>query len=451
MASRRLLVDASKLAMGGMDGNKRYVLELLRGLRQRVESGTLDWRIDVYVGRHRILALETPNLLEEAARSRPRSAQRKTLGARATSEARMVRRSLRRGLTDANRTCNRVYTHGRDVLVATAQSVLPDAAYVSLIRWKRRLWGQRSRGEVRWPLGIGYDLVHLTLPTSYQMFRRTTTPLITTVHDLCHLRMPESMERRNRVALARGLRHLVRQGAHFIAVSETTRTEMLGAYSIDPERVCTIHEACNTERFFPVRDVASVDEVRRRYRLPPGPYLLSLCTLEPRKNLMHTVRAFNQLTAAQPTLDTSLIVAGPEGWKIGELLRASGLKRSRVHLTGFIDEDDLPALYSGALGLVYVSHYEGFGLPLLEAMSCGTPVIFGHNSSMPEIVGPGGLPARADDVDDIMRQMRRLIHDASLRRELAERALARGAEFSWERTVDATIAAYDRRLKEPGS
>jgi glycosyltransferase involved in cell wall biosynthesis len=297
------------------------------------------------------------------------------------------------------------------------------------------------------PLGAGYDLVHLTLPTSYYGFRHTSTPLITTVHDLCHLRMPQFMERHNRVALSRGLRQLVRQESHFIAVSETTRRDLLAAYPIDVSRVCVIPEACDTQRFSPVRDVARVDEIRRRYGLPPGPYLLSLCTLEPRKNLVDTVRAFNRLTAVQPTVDTSLVIAGPEGWKIGELFRASGLKRSRVHLTGFIDDADLPALYSGALGLVYVSHFEGFGLPLLEAMSCGTPVIFGDNSSMPEIVGPGGLPARADDVDDIMGQMSRLIQDASLRQELAEQALARAAEFSWERTIDATIAEYERRLK----
>jgi glycosyltransferase involved in cell wall biosynthesis len=125
-------------------------------------------------------------------------------------------------------------------------------------------------------------------------------------------------------------------------------------------------------------------------------------------------------------------------------MRGAGNIAFVLPILGYIADEDLAAIYSSAYGFLYVSHYEGFGLPLLEAMSCGVPVIYGNNSSMPEIVGNAGLAADSWDVDDITRQMHRLVFDAELAKSLGRAALKRSRDFSWERTAQKTLAAYHR-------
>jgi glycosyltransferase involved in cell wall biosynthesis len=143
--------------------------------------------------------------------------------------------------------------------------------------------------------------------------------------------------------------------------------------------------------------------------------------------------------------DVTLVIAGAAGWKTEEVMSAAG-RRAHVRLTGPVDDDDLPVLYSSAVALVYASHYEGFGLPLLEAMRCGCPVVYGRNSAMPEVVGDAGLAVDSRDMDDIARQMRRLLDDEALAHELRTRAVERARSFSWARAAAETVAAYETLL-----
>jgi glycosyltransferase involved in cell wall biosynthesis len=144
--------------------------------------------------------------------------------------------------------------------------------------------------------------------------------------------------------------------------------------------------------------------------------------------------------------DVLLVVAGPEGWHTREVVGRVNEMKGRVHRTGYVDEQDLAALYSAAMGFVYASHYEGFGLPLLEAMQCGLPVIYGDNSAMPEVVGGAGLGVKSTDAHDIAEKMQRLLGDAALRDELSEQALARSARFTWEAAANSTLDVYRKLL-----
>ena len=205
------------------------------------------------------------------------------------------------------------------------------------------------------------------------------------------------------------------------------------------------------EQFRPAPDDDRAAAVRRRVGLPDGaPYFLSLCTLEPRKNLRHVVRAFAALRETTDA-DPYLVLVGSEGWQFEELLediaavgrnavgRGAG---GRVIATGFLPDEDLPAVYSGAAAFVYMSLYEGFGLPPLEAMQCGTAVIVSDNSSLPEVVGEAGVLLPADDLDGLVEAMRRVLEDAGHRDRLAAAGLARAALFNWDRCGEQTVTAY---------
>ena len=168
---------------------------------------------------------------------------------------------------------------------------------------------------------------------------------------------------------------------------------------------------------------------------------MALSTIEPRKNLSGTIEAFELLVDELEDLDINLVIAGNKGWKSHKIIQ-SAKASERIHLTGYIDDADLATIYSASRAFVYVSHYEGFGLPLLEAMQCGVPVIFGNNSSMPEIVGEAGLPADSDSVMDIAQQMQRLVCDDKLAESMGNHGLERASEFSWDKTGKKTLDIY---------
>jgi glycosyltransferase involved in cell wall biosynthesis len=207
------------------------------------------------------------------------------------------------------------------------------------------------------------------------------------------------------------------------------------------------------EEFRPETEPARLEAVRQRYALPRAPFILSLCTLEPRKNLPHLIRAFAEMLRSDPARETHLVLAGAKGWDFDDLFRereALENCRHRIHCPGRIAEEDLAAVYSAAQLFVYPSLYEGFGLPALEAMQCGLPVIASDTSSLPEVVGDAGLLVSPTDQAALVAAMRSLLDSADLRRELRARGLARAREFSWARTMDLTLGAYRTALAAAG-
>jgi glycosyltransferase involved in cell wall biosynthesis len=241
------------------------------------------------------------------------------------------------------------------------------------------------------------------------------------------------------------------------AISEYTRKELL-AYRPDlsPAQVTVIPLAAG-ERFKPCTDAGERARARAKYGVPAGvPYVLSLATLEIRKNLDQVVNAFVRYMEEHGGSDMRLVLAGMSGWKLEKLdeaLAAAGPWRDRIVLTGFVDDDDLSALYSDALCFVYLSRYEGFGLPPLEAMACGTPVICADNSSLPEVVGDAGFMLDADDVQGVANAIHEIATSDSFRKELSTKGLQRASLFDWNRcaeiVMDTLAAAYERHAARP--
>jgi glycosyltransferase involved in cell wall biosynthesis len=231
----------------------------------------------------------------------------------------------------------------------------------------------------------------------------------------------------------------------FICISNATRDDLCNyRRDIVPSRVFVAYPAAS-DLFHPCRQAERISQVRRKYGIPDGPYMLSLSTLEPRKNIPQTIRCFARVIHEQRLKDLNLVLVGTKGWKyqqIFETLSNCKPARSQIILTGYVPDQDLAPLYSGAQAFIYPSFYEGFGLPPLEAMQCGTPVITSKNSSLPEVVGEAGIMLDPTDEDSLCQSMLELYQNQSLRRELSIKSLKQAEKFTWDKCVQATVTAY---------
>ena len=284
---------------------------------------------------------------------------------------------------------------------------------------------------------------HSAIPD--ELRRHPHVAAVQTVYDMIPFLLPETMTAEYRDYYGDILRRIHPED-HVITISESAKADFCGYTGFAGERVHVIPLAADARLFQPCRDPARIASARAKYAVPEGPYLLSVCTFEPRKNLRHVIRSFVELLRTQPDVgDLSLVLAGGRGWMfepiLAELAGTAAL-RGRIVTTGYVDEADLAPLYSGALGFLYLSRYEGFGLPPLEAMQCGTPVIVSNTSSLPEVVGDAGILLGPDDQDGLCEAMLRLFTQPDLCAALAERSLRQAPSFSWEQNVRQTVGVY---------
>ncbi|MEM7548925.1 MAG: glycosyltransferase [Bacteroidota bacterium] len=288
-----------------------------------------------------------------------------------------------------------------------------------------------------------YDLIHLTLMQNYHFFEKAESKFITTIHDLTHLYFPEFHRKRNIKKASQGAEFIVSRNSHIIAISNSTKIDVLKDFKVSEEKINVVYEAADTEKFrLNIRsNLASL--VLSKYSIPEQPFFLCLSTIEPRKNLLNTIEAFNLLIESNPGVNLNLVIAGKKGWKNDDLVNLSKRSTQKIIFTGFIDEPDLSIIYSEATTFVYASHYEGFGLPLLEAMSCGTPVIYGDNSSMPEVVGKAGIPVKSKNVKSIKMAMLKIISNEVLRNELKRECFKQASKFNWSKTAKQTVDLYN--------
>jgi glycosyltransferase involved in cell wall biosynthesis len=284
------------------------------------------------------------------------------------------------------------------------------------------------------------DLFHgpsFTLPPSF-------IPSLLTVHDLSFLRYPQGAHPALLAWLTKAVPRSLQRARHVLADSASTRADLIELMHIPGDQI-TVIGAGVEKRFQPVKDQAVLSRVQDRYRLPEH-FALVVSTLEPRKNFTGLIAAFNQLTMAHPssTADLHLVIAGGKGWLYDDIFVAAEASpvRQRIHFPGFIADEDLPALYSLATLFVFPSHYEGFGIPVLEAMACGIPVVCADNSSLPEVAGNAALLLESTDIQGLADAMHRVLVDALLREGLVERGLAQARRFTWERAAQRLLKVY---------
>ncbi|PDW03956.1 glycosyltransferase family 4 protein [Candidatus Viridilinea mediisalina] len=266
-------------------------------------------------------------------------------------------------------------------------------------------------------------------------------PSVVTIHDLGYHMFPEAHTARRRLELELTTRWSLRAARHVIAISQTTKADLVHHYRADPARISVVYHGVQ-DHFTPTEHGQHLaPQLRQRYHLAQRPYLLYVGTIQPRKNLVRLLEAFAQ---ALPHLEEPplLVLAGREGWLSSAIVartRALGLEH-HVRFPGYIPDADLPALLRGALAFVFPSLYEGFGMPVLEAMACGTPVLTANGSALREVADTAALLVDPTNTDAIAAGLLRLISDAHLREALRERGLARAAMFTWERCAQLTLA-----------
>ncbi len=275
--------------------------------------------------------------------------------------------------------------------------------------------------------------------------------VVQTVHDMIPFLLPETMTAEYRSYYADLVRRIC-PGDHVITISQSAKTDFCGYTGFAEDRVHVIPWAADRQLFQPCRDSEQIERVRVKYGISEGPYLLSVCTFEPRKNLVHVVRAFVELLYSHPEVDDlSLVLVGGNGWMFEPILaelKGIVVPKGRIVTTGFVPDGDLAPLYSGALAFLYLSRYEGFGLPPLEAMQCATPVITSNTSSLPEVVGDAGILLSPDDQDGLCQAMLNFYAHPSEREAAAKRSLERALEFSWVKNICQTVAVYDLARKQ---
>lgn len=278
---------------------------------------------------------------------------------------------------------------------------------------------------------VGLDRPGVLLNTLPEGVLRCRVPQVTVVHDLIPLAFPRDYPRQQlyfrRLVLA-----VLRESRAVIAVSEATRREVIAAYGLSPERVRAIPNGYDLTKFGPIGPATDAGGV---------PYILYVGNLLPHKNLPRLLEAVARVARQSPA--RLVIAGGGTSGRIGELRRLADRVGARLELMPYVAQQALPALYRGARLVAMPSLAEGFGLPALEAMACGTPVVVGNTSAMPEVVGDAGLLVDPEDTGAIADAILRLLTQDPLRKELIARGLARATEFSWERTARQVLAVLD--------
>ena len=273
-------------------------------------------------------------------------------------------------------------------------------------------------------------------------------PIVTTIHDLAFEHLPETFNRRSWMQLRLTVRRTARQSAQIITVSEYSRQDILNTYRIPSDQITVTPEAAS-EKFFPVTDAIELKAVRETYGIERD-YILSLCSIQPRKNLVRLVEAYCLLGKSSADVKPpQLVLAGKRGWRDHETLRAvqrESVARDIV-FTGYVAEKHLNALYSGATCFVYPSYFEGFGLPILEAMRCGTPVVAGNRTSVPEVAGKAAVFFDPFDTNSLVDAFQRLLPDPEYRATLSAKGLQRASEFTWKTTARLTLEVYERAAR----
>lgn len=311
-------------------------------------------------------------------------------------------------------------------------------------RWLYRLW---YRARIPLPVQVftgKIDLFHspdFVLPPV-----AGNIPTLLTVHDLSFVHFADVYVPTLVAYLNKVVPWSVQRATHILADSEATKRDLIEIYGVSAEKVSTLYAGVSPH-FQPITKEKQFRAVRKKYGLGTAPYIFTVGTVQPRKNYRMLIRAFASIAQQFPH---NLVVAGGKGWLFDDILaeiEAQGLV-GRVHFIGFADDEDLPTLYSDATLFVMPSIYEGFGIPILEAMASGAPVVASNASCLPEVVGDAGMLLDPNDQRAWTHAMMALLQDAPQRARLVGRGALQVRKFTWQKSAEQLLALYTRLLTQ---
>lgn len=293
----------------------------------------------------------------------------------------------------------------------------------------------------RWRLPLDLYLhrprPHVFFTPGHYAPRWCPAPLAISIMDLSFLHYPKTFRKRDLYKLVNWTKASIQRADHIFTISEFSKHDIIKNYSIPEEKITVTYPGYDAERFNDRVSLNKVAKITRKYQLENG-YLLSLGTLQPRKNLRRLIRAFSTIEDTK----VKLVITGKKGWLYSKILsegKRLGIER-RIVFTGYVPDDKVPGLLKGANALVLVSLYEGFGLPVVEAMAVGTPTVIADSSSLPEIAGDGGIKVNSTSVKSIARGINQALQlNEVKRKELLVKSRKELEKFSWEKAAKQTL------------
>jgi glycosyltransferase involved in cell wall biosynthesis len=310
-------------------------------------------------------------------------------------------------------------------------------------RLKNRMWTKLEWPPLEWFTGktdIVHGAFHLLPPS-----RRS--PRLVTIFDLSNLRYPELHQEDSFHIHAPLLHHAVKRADSIIAISQSCKNDIVELLGVAPERVDVVYGGIDVSEFAKKADAEYLNSLRKRFGVR-GEYFIHLGTLEPRKNLPRLIKAYASLKNSDRSRP-QLVLAGQAGWmfeEIFETIERLNLGKDVIH-TGYLSREDALSLLSGASACVYPSLYEGFGLPVLEAMAAGVPILTSNVSSMPEVAGNTGILVNPTDIDEIASGLTELIERPEDAARRAEAARSRAGQFTWSKSAATLAAIYRKALR----
>lgn len=290
------------------------------------------------------------------------------------------------------------------------------------------------------------NIFHATFYRPPEFLAHANIKVFSTIYDLIPIIYPQYFNNTNIAENHIKRINDLNEDDWILCISESTKNDLCNySKKVDPEKIFVTHLAADNNMFYQCQDKIRIRSVLSKYNIPNAPYILSLCTLEPRKNINHLIKCFCRLINEINDKDLFLVLVGNIGWDTQEIFSEinnhSSLK-NRIIIAGHVNDEDLAPIYSGSIVFVYPSVYEGFGLPPLEAMQCGTPVITSNNSSLPEVVNDAGIMVNASDEDALCQSILDIYHNGSLRKEMSIKSIKQAKKFSWKKCTQQTIHAY---------
>jgi glycosyltransferase involved in cell wall biosynthesis len=299
---------------------------------------------------------------------------------------------------------------------------------------------------VRVPLALTADLRRHRVDLLHVQFTAPPfcpVPIVTTIHDLSFEHLPETFTRRGRMQLRMTVRNTARRARLIITGSEFSRQDIIRTYSIAPEKIVVTHHGVSASFHAQPSSDAEVEIIKKRFGIRRD-YLLAVGSLQPRKNLVRLLRAYSFLRSTEAEFRHQLVITGRRLWLAEEIF--SEIRRQPwakdIIVTDYVSDEELLLLYRHARSLVYPSLFEGFGLPPLEAMACGTPVITSNTSSLPEVVGNAALLIDPYNEKHIAQAMLQIVRDDSLHKQLRASGFERTELFKWRTTAEKTLGIY---------
>ncbi len=330
----------------------------------------------------------------------------------------------------------RIDTKNEYILFKTTQNQ-PEAPIPFITRPNVRViytpkWLQKRRSYQE-----GIDLYH---GTNFRLRGRGQKGNCVTIHDLAFKHYPHFLKKKFGQSLSFWkTKRDVHRADRVIAVSQHTAKDVTMFFEFDKERVRVVYHGVD-DHFRPDIPMGSILEIKKNYRILTPQYILWVGTLEPRKNLLTLIEAYSKLESLHS--EYTLVLGGGPGWEYQNILTLARSLGNRIQITGYLPQEDLIPLYAGASLFVYPSFYEGFGLPLLEAMASGVPIVASKTSSLPEVVGDAGILVDPLSISDVSEGIRKLLKDSSLRSSFREKGIQRAKQFTWERAARETLKIY---------